>query len=125
MKKLVKKYQQKVNWPENFYSTFILNQLVCIPPVNIFVCQNVHTLIILHCRMSAIQAVTSILEKFKKSDRLFDVNAEPEFADDQQNVCDTLTDDFDGDVCDDGEDFIGQGFHDQKEAYTMNRDPGR
>lgn len=70
------------------------------------------------------QAVTSILEKFKKSDRLFDVNAEPEFADDQQNVCDTLTDDFDGDVCDDGEDFIGQGFHDQKEAYTMNRDPG-
>ncbi|XP_069773870.1 condensin complex subunit 2 isoform X2 [Narcine bancroftii] len=70
------------------------------------------------------QAVTSILEKFKKSNHLFDVNAEPEFADTQQNDCDTLVDDFDGDVCDEGGDFMGQSFQDHQETSMMNHDQG-
>ncbi|XP_051896987.1 condensin complex subunit 2 [Pristis pectinata] len=67
------------------------------------------------------QAVTSILEKFKKSNHLFDVNAEPEFADNHQDVHDTPMDDFDGDVCDDDGDFMGQ---DQQEVSMMNHDQG-
>ncbi|XP_072122474.1 condensin complex subunit 2 [Mobula birostris] len=61
------------------------------------------------------QAVTSILEKFKKSNHLFDVNAESEFADNQQDVCCNVVDDFDGDVCDDAGD-------DQRELPMMNHD---
>ncbi|XP_059823119.1 condensin complex subunit 2 [Hypanus sabinus] len=61
------------------------------------------------------QAVTSILEKFKKSNHLFDVNAESEFDDNQQDVCPSVVDDFDGDVCDDAGD-------DQQELSMMNHD---
>uniref|UniRef100_UPI00398F266A condensin complex subunit 2 isoform X2 n=1 Tax=Pristiophorus japonicus TaxID=55135 RepID=UPI00398F266A len=47
------------------------------------------------------QAVTSMMEKFKKSSHLFDINAEPEFADNQPGDRDARVDDFDGDACDD------------------------
>ncbi|XP_067857203.1 condensin complex subunit 2 isoform X2 [Heptranchias perlo] len=63
------------------------------------------------------QAISSMMEKFKKSNHLFDMNAEPEFADNQLGGSDAPVDDFDGDICDDDAgDLVGQDFNDQQEA---------
>ncbi|XP_078095621.1 condensin complex subunit 2 isoform X2 [Mustelus asterias] len=64
------------------------------------------------------QAVSSMMEKFKKSNHLFDMNAEPEFADNQIGGNATVVDDFDGDLCDDAGD-LGQDFENQHESSMM------
>ncbi|XP_041065689.1 condensin complex subunit 2 [Carcharodon carcharias] len=70
------------------------------------------------------QAVSSMMEKFKKSNHLFDMNAEPEFADSQLGGNATVVDDFDGDLCDDAGDLMGQDFDNQQESSMMANGQG-
>ncbi|XP_048378647.1 condensin complex subunit 2 [Stegostoma tigrinum] len=65
------------------------------------------------------QAVCSMLDKFKKSDHLFDMNAEPEFVSGQLGSHDPVVDDFDGDLCDDATDVMDQDFDNQQESSIM------
>ncbi|XP_043537271.1 condensin complex subunit 2 [Chiloscyllium plagiosum] len=70
------------------------------------------------------QAVSLIMEKFKKSDHLFDMNAEPEFAHGQLGSHDPVVDDFDGDLCDDAGDLMHQDFENQQESSIIANGQG-
>ncbi|XP_067879120.1 condensin complex subunit 2 isoform X2 [Heterodontus francisci] len=70
------------------------------------------------------QAVSSMMEKFKKSNHVFDMNAEPEFAENQLEGHDAPVDDFDGDLCDDAGDLVSQDFDDQQESSVMGHGQG-
>eukprot|EP00062_Callorhinchus_milii_P021336 gi/632977942/ref/XP_007905628.1/ PREDICTED: condensin complex subunit 2 [Callorhinchus milii] len=66
------------------------------------------------------QLVSSIMDRFKKSEHLFDMDAEPEFGDQD----DAPEDAFDGDLCDDdggGGDQGGTTFTEHREACKIDR----
>ncbi|MBN3300195.1 CND2 protein, partial [Amia calva] len=69
------------------------------------------------------QNVSNILEKFKSSEHVFDVNAEPEDEGEPLGC----GDDFDADACDDGpeEGEGGNGQQERRDVCASNKTPGR